>query len=153
MTACFLFSAAGGESPSFNYFRNFADPASAPLRRGKMGPPTKAPPQPQPPSLHSKCGEIIKLWISGDFVNISPHIFLALPRKDTPRPQRFCTRGVLRITKQPSPNTHNPPPPFPFPLWFCALVLTQRGLLGSKRPEVAPPSLPLPYPGRGPGSR
>lgn len=41
MTACFLFSAAGGESSRFNYFRNFSDPASAALHR-QNGLPTKA---------------------------------------------------------------------------------------------------------------
>ena len=35
MTACFLFSAAGSESPSFNYFRNFADPVSVLLCQRK----------------------------------------------------------------------------------------------------------------------
>lgn len=36
MTACFLFSAAGTESSRFNYFRNFADPGTAPCAE-KMG--------------------------------------------------------------------------------------------------------------------
>lgn len=41
MTACFLFSTAGGESSRFNYFRNFSDPASAAVHR-QNGLPTKA---------------------------------------------------------------------------------------------------------------
>lgn len=95
----------------------------------------RPPPQPQSPSVHSKCWEIIKLWILRDFVNISPHIFFTLPRKHP-----FCIKSVLLgkmqrvgITKQPSANkpTH-PPPTIPSLAARNALVLTLQGQDGRR---------------------
>lgn len=66
MTACFLFSAAGTESSRFNYFRNFADPGTAPCAE-KMGR-RQSSPTAAAASVDFKCRNLS----SADFVNMSP---------------------------------------------------------------------------------
>lgn len=51
MTACFLFSAAGGDSSCFNYFRNFADPGTARLVPRKWAGNKALPPPRLPPFI------------------------------------------------------------------------------------------------------
>lgn len=66
MTACFLFSAAGSESPSFNYFRNFADPVSVLLCQRKWDL------QQRPLRSHSRLRFIqnAKIYQTADFYKI-----------------------------------------------------------------------------------
>lgn len=88
MTACFLFSAAGGESSRFNYFRNFADPGTARLVPRKWAAATKL--SHRHGRLRSfKMQEFIKLRIFYDFVHL-----LSFPRSHFdplgPRQTAFC---------------------------------------------------------------
>lgn len=154
MTACFLFSAAGSESPSFNYFRNFADPVSVLLCQRKWDL------QQRPLRSHSRLRFIqnAKIYQTADFYKILLTFHLlsfSHPRSQQllhsqspgPPPEENSERW---ITKQPHSTSLSPLSLSPS---LSDLVLTQQGLFRSKQPEVTLLSVTPSYPGHGPGSR
>lgn len=131
MTACFLFSAAGSESPSFNYFHNFADPVSMPLCQRKWD-------LQQRPSTASaafgsfKMRKFIKLRILYKIL-LTFHLLSFShsrpPPTKHPRLEQFCTPNLLAQlqkklwrTKQPNSNS----PSTPLSLSPCAFVDSTR---------------------------
>lgn len=146
MTACFLFSAAGGESPSFNYFRNFADPVSALLCQRKWD-------LQQRPSTATAafCSYKVRAENLSNYGFSKILLTFHLLSFSHPRLQQFCTPNLLAhlLKKLSALNNLIPTLPLPF---SALLVLTQRGLPGgSKEPEVTLSLVTPSYPGRGLG--
>lgn len=122
---------------------------------GENGTSNKGPPQPQPPSVHSKCENLSNYGFYKILLTFHLLSFSHTPPTKHPRSQQLCTPNLLAhlLKKTLDKETTlfqlsllaSPSP--------CRLVLTQQGLSRSKQPEVTLLSVTPSYPGRGPGSR
>lgn len=157
MTACFLFSAAGSESPSFNYFHNFADPVSVPLCQRKWD-------LQQRPSTASaafgsfKMRKFIKLRILYKIL-LTFHLLSFShsrppPLQNTPAWSSSALPISWPSSRRNSGELNNLIPTLHPHLSLClpVLLLTQQGLLGSRQTGVILLSANPSYPGRGLGS-